>query len=416
MKDTQHRHSEMLRVALIGSSLALAGAEKQFAYMAKALFSTPTDARVFYLGHGGYYESALRVLGIPVCQIYAPNRPLFMLVRLLRAMQFFAPDIVLSAQFGDLLYGGISGRFCRALTLGGVRGDGFYELDCHGPLARWMARLCHGLIANSFRARTNLVSRGIAVSKIEVLPNVIDLQDFDAQAAASVPEGLPVDRVIVAGVGRLHPDKHFERLVEALAVARGQVPRLFGLIVGADQGARATLEKRAHELGLLPDHLRFWGESSQVPTLLARSDLLVLSSDSEGFPNTLLEAMAARLPIVTTAAGDADRIVQHGTTGYVVAPEQIAPCLVRLGQSRELRTQFGAAGRERVEREYQCESLSSHLLHLFQHFAAERRRGRLLERLRATEHQLQEREFNGVFEKSLSLPEPTWGSLKSRAH
>jgi glycosyltransferase involved in cell wall biosynthesis len=416
MKDAQHRNSEMLRVALIASSLALAGAEKQFAYMAKALFSTPTDARVFYLGHGGYYESVLRVLGIPVCQIYAPNRPLFMLVRLLRAMHFFGPDIVLSAQFGDLLHGGIAARFCHALTLGGVRSDGFYELDCHGPFARWMARLCHGLIANSFRARTNLVSRGIAPSKIEVLPNVIDLRDFDAQAATSVPEGLPSDRIIVAGVGRLHPDKRFERLVDALALARHQEPRLFGLIIGVDQGARAALERRAHELGLLPQHLRFWGESGQVPALLARSDLLVLCSDSEGFPNILLEAMAARLPVVTTAAGDADRIVQDGMTGYVAAPEQIAPCIVRLAESAKLRAQFGAAGRERVEREYQCESLSVRLLHLFQYFATEQRRGRLLERLQATEHQLQEREASSAFERSCSLQEPTWEDLKLRAH
>jgi glycosyltransferase involved in cell wall biosynthesis len=388
MKEAPHPNQQMLRVALVASSLALAGAEKQFAYIARALFATPLDARVFYLGQGGYYENVLRVLGIPVCQIYAPNRPLYMLAKLLSAIHSFRPHVVLSSQFGDLLYGGIAGRSCHALTLGSVRGDGFYELDGHGRRGRWMARLSQGLIANSFRARNNLVSRGVPVRKIEVLPNVIDLQDFEAQTDAGLPAALPAGRIVVAGVGRLHPEKRFERLLDALALARRRQPRLFGLIVGGDQGARAGLERHANALGLLPEHVRFWGESRQVPALLARSDMLVLCSDSEGFPNTLLEAMAARLPVITTSAGDADRIVQDGVTGFVVSPENIAECMVRLGQSEELRAEFGAAGRRRVERDYQCASLPSRLLRLIEHFAIGERRVRLLQLLESAESQL----------------------------
>ena len=142
-----------LRVALVTSSLRLCGAEKQTVYAARALFETGIDARCFYLGGGGYYETVLREIGIPLSQIYAPNRPWVILAKLIEALRRFRPHIVLVNQFGDLLQGGTAGRCCNALTLGGVRSDGWYELNAHGRRSWWMLRLAHGFVANSCRAR-----------------------------------------------------------------------------------------------------------------------------------------------------------------------------------------------------------------------------------------------------------------------
>jgi len=171
--------------------------------------------------------------------------------------------------------------------------------------------------------------------------------------------------------------------LDVLSEVRGHDASWLGVIAGADQGARTALEEQARALGLLPDHVFFTGESDRVPALLARSDLLVLCSECEGFPNILLEAMAARLPVVTMRAGDAARIVQHGITGYVVeSVDQMPDCIIRLGRSRALRQQMGEAGRERVEQEYRCEMLPERLLRLFETFAQDRNRtglARLLE-------------------------------------
>src|SRR6266404_3261235 len=123
-----NRHSHHLRVALIASSLRLGGAEKQTVYMARALFEAGVDLRFYYLGGGGHYEIVLREMGVPVRQIYFPNRPWKILVKLMRALRRLRPDIVLVNQFGDLHFGGTGGRCCNALTLGGVRSDGRYEL------------------------------------------------------------------------------------------------------------------------------------------------------------------------------------------------------------------------------------------------------------------------------------------------
>jgi glycosyltransferase involved in cell wall biosynthesis len=219
---------------------------------------------------------------------------------------------------------------------------------------------------------------------MEVLPNVIDLEDFDARSALPLGISLPSKRVIVAAVGSLRSCKRFDRFIEALALARRRESALAGVIAGADCGARAALQERANSLGLARDDLMFLGEFDRVPALLAQVALLVLSSDYEGFPNVILEAMAAQLPVVTTPAGDAGLIVQHGKTGYVVEREDIqgmAAFMVQLARAPSMRMNFGEAGRKRVEQEYNYESLSDRLVAIFQRFARQARRASLLEML-----------------------------------
>ena len=218
--------------------------------------------------------------------------------------------------------------------------------QAHGRLSQWMLRLAHGFVANSCRARQNLGSRGIKPHKVQVLPNVIDLQDFDARSTLSPRLSLPAGRVITAAVGRLHPCKRFDRFLEALMLARRSEPKLAGVIAGADCGARNALQERANALGMRPPDLTFLGECDRIPALLVRAGLFVLSSDYEGFPNVILEAMAARLPVITTPAGDASLVVQHGKTGYVVEPgdtQGMAAFMVRLARSPSMRSGYGAS-------------------------------------------------------------------------
>jgi glycosyltransferase involved in cell wall biosynthesis len=293
-----------VRVAVISSSLKLGGAEKQTVYQTRALREAGADVRVFHLGEGAYYEQVLRQIGIPLIQIYKRNGPMLILARLSKALRRFGPEIVFSPQFGDLLQAGLAGRLCHALVLGGVRSDGFYELNSNGRRSPWMLRLAHGLVANSHCGWHNLVSRGAKPSKIKILPNVLDLREFDARRQLSPALSPQPERVIAAAVGSLQPCKRFDRFLKALALARREAPALLGVIAGSDWGCRVDLEYEANQLGLAPNHVVFVGECDNVPALLTQAGFLVLCSEYEGFPNVVLEAMAARLPVVTTPVGD----------------------------------------------------------------------------------------------------------------
>jgi glycosyltransferase involved in cell wall biosynthesis len=169
-------------------------------------------------------------------------------------------------------------------------------------------------------------------------------------------------------VGRLIPEKRIDRFLRALALARAQAPQLRGAIVG-DGPERLSLETLARGSGLLPEGVRFLGARSDVTRLLKGADVLVLSSDSEGFPNVLLEAMAARTPVVTTPAGDAARVVVDGETGWVVPFEDegaMAARLIEAARDPSRARRFGEAGRRRAAERYATSHLAASLREIYE--------------------------------------------------
>ena len=184
-------------------------------------------------------------------------------------------------------------------------------------------------------------------------------------------------------MGRLAPVKRVDRFLRALALARARQPNLAGWVVG-DGADRVSLESLASRLALTPGSLWFAGHRDDVVGLLARAHMLVLSSEDEGSPNAVLEAMAARLPVIATPAGDAARLVREGETGFLVDPddsEAMAGRLVDLARSPSLRRKMGEEGRRIVAREHDCRELAGRLLSMYSAIARRRRDRRLFQTL-----------------------------------
>ena len=252
----------------------------------------------------------------------------------------------------------------------------------NGAWAKWLFRVPTALIANSHAAKRRAETMGMRSTGVHVIPNVIDLSEL---GVTRKHDPLPPDGVVVAAVANLLPVKRLDRFLAALALARRDVPQLRGLVAG-DGPERARLEELATNLQLLPDGVRFVG-SCAASAALGQADMLLHTSQHEGFPNTLLEAMTTGLPVVTTPAGDSGLVVQDGVSGYVVAFDDIsamADHLVRLARSSALRRVLGAAGRERVEHEYRFEGLGDALLGTYWQIADQRRDSRVLAALTTT--------------------------------
>jgi glycosyltransferase involved in cell wall biosynthesis len=177
----------------------------------------------------------------------------------------------------------------------------------------------------------------------------------------------------------LDPAKRLDRFITALSIAKKEAGQLKGVIIG-DGIEKEKLQLIASKFGLSSDELVFLGSRNDVPELLTSADMLVLTSDHEGFPNVLLEAMAASLPIITTPAGDAGRLVQEGVNGFVVGfddVEVLAKCMVQLAQSSNLRHRLGVAGRQYLEQNYGNKNLADLLLSIYSSIAQRRRNTRL---------------------------------------
>ena len=345
-----------LRVALVAGTLAQGGAEKQLVYLVEALRSAGAEVRLFSLTRGEFFEPALRAMGEEPVWVGRFGSPAARIGALAMALRGFDPHIVQASHFYVNLYVRAVAPLYGAIGIGAVRNDVAHEVQANGRWGQWLLRAPSALIMNSHAARRNAIAFGIGEEKLHVLPNAIDLRDFDERACAGPVVEPGRGELLVVSVGTLARRKRFDRFLRALALARAGGAAVRGVLVG-DGPERGALEALASELGLLPDGVSFAGRRNEVPALLRSAHIYMLTSEHEGFPNVLLEAMAARLPVVTTPAGDAGVIVEDRATGFVVPHDDVAAMaarLIELAASPELRLQLGAAGRARVESSYTC--------------------------------------------------------------
>jgi glycosyltransferase involved in cell wall biosynthesis len=183
---------------------------------------------------------------------------------------------------------------------------------------------------------------------IRVLAGGIDGRRFAAAGSRPTEDLL--------AVGRLAPIKRVDRFLEAVATARRSLPRLSALVVG-DGAERAALEALARGLGL-EGCVRFVGHQEDVAPWLARARVLVLSSDSEGLPLSVMEAMTAGLPVVASHVGDLPDLVEDGVNGFLIrdrTKEAFAERIVELLTDDDLRGRFSLAAR-RAARRYTIEA------------------------------------------------------------
>lgn len=186
--------------------------------------------------------------------------------------------------------------------------------------------------------------------KLALVHNGIDPRPFLEGGGASLREALGLKgSVVLTFVGRLAPQKDPLTLVEAVKTLPDGV-----LLVVGDGELRPQVEKYVQEQGL-EERVRLLGERSDVPGILAGSDIFVLSSRWEGLPYTIIEAMMAGLPVVSTKVGGVPELVEDGVTGFLVPPEDppaLAEALQVLLDDPELRRRVGQAGRDKALREF----------------------------------------------------------------
>lgn len=359
---------EPLRVALVAGTLGDGGAEKQLVMMVDALKQAHVDVRVYCATQGEHYESTLRERGCDPVWFGKHQSPIHRVYKLSWLLRRFRPHLVQSAHFYTNLYVALASKMLRTVHFGAIRNDAIHEVEENGRWGRPSIRMPSNLIANSNAAKENALQYGVLASRIHVLPNVIDVADFDQKSALTQPlepkPTLSPPTAIV--VGRLVHAKRIDRFLDALVIAN-KTMRICGVIVG-DGKLRSSLESYAQKIGLCKDTVNFVGWKEDLPSRFRHADMLVISSDHEGFPNVLLEAMAASLPAIATPAGEVPNVIQIGKTGYIVPfddTEQMASRMVELANDKERRTQMGSAARRLIETTYSSEALAAHLFAIY---------------------------------------------------
>jgi glycosyltransferase involved in cell wall biosynthesis len=224
------------------------------------------------------------------------------------------------------------------------------------PSARWIQRLAFAAgmlpVAVSREVATS-VRRLYGIERCQVIWNCIPT---DLYASPRLPrpewrarEGFANDDLLIVCVARLHAQKNHTLLLEAFAHGPARLGKAHLVLVG-DGPLRRELEERAQQLDVA-SQVHFLGVRADIPEVLAAMDVFALSSDYEGSPLSVVEAMAAGLPVVSTRAGGVPELIEDGREGLLVQPgdvKSLSAAMVVLAEHAEARQSMGMAGARRA--------------------------------------------------------------------
>lgn len=230
--------------------------------------------------------------------------------------------------------------------------------------AQLMGEMSSKIVAVS-RSVADTLSPPLPTDSIQVIHNGLEMEQFDNTVAAAdgslrVELGLPGDALLVTAVGRLNIDKGFDFFLDAAVQVLSGKPEVHFLLVGGDEDTAfaGELRRRAKSAGI-ERNFHFLGFRSDIPRVLAETDIFVLSSRREGHPYVLLEAMACGCaPVAMRCAGVMETVVE-GESGLTVEVGDVAgmvDCVRRFIQSPALRKGMAEAARNRIREHFQAES------------------------------------------------------------
>jgi len=282
--------------------------------------------------------------------------------RILRLLKRLKPDIVHTHNFLSHVHAAPVARVLRIPVVHTKHGRAVTSIGWAPWLRRAIYNLADRIVVVSGETGTAFREKtGVDESKIRVVYNGIDTGGLsgpgrdDARGRLGIPSGVKV----LGTVSRLDRVKDHDTLLEAFARVVSRRKDCLLIIIG-DGPERGNIERKVEALGL-DESVRLIGFTDQVPLYLAAMDLFLQPSKEEGLSMTILEAMAAGLPVIATPVGGTPEVIDDGETGRLVDvgnAEKLASCIVEFLEKPDEYAVMAKNARLRVEREFTLERMA----------------------------------------------------------
>jgi glycosyltransferase involved in cell wall biosynthesis len=307
-------------IALCITDLDPGGAERALVQVVTRLDRAEWDPVVYCLGPRGELAGVLESAGVETHCLNATRHDIFVIRRLAKLLKQQRPALLQTFLFHANIAGRLAAWMAAVpLVVSGIRvSERAREKEWHLWLDRLTKRLVTHHVAVS-RSVSEFTSHSIRLSpdQISVIPNGVDAAAFaDAVPADLSPFSIPSTASTLLFVGRLHPQKGLDQLVEAMWELVDTDRRDVHLLVVGQGPERTKLEPQTRA-GALAKRVHWLGQRRDVASLMKSSTLLVLPSVWEGMPNVVLEAMAAGLPVVATKVDGTAELITDGETGWL---------------------------------------------------------------------------------------------------
>jgi glycosyltransferase involved in cell wall biosynthesis len=228
------------------------------------------------------------------------------------------------------------------------------------PRARWLQRFAfqHGVIPVAVAHQVAVsIEHLYGIRSCRVIWNCVPTRVYaDPQTPSPdwrAQHGFSEDAVLFVCVARFAAQKNHELLIKAFAHGPASDPKAH-LVLAGEGRLRAQLQEQVNQMGLT-SRIHFLGLRTDIPDVLGAGDVFVLSSDYEGNPLSVLEAMAAGLPIISTAVGGVPELFESGKEGLIVEPRDadgLTAAMITLLQHPEARRAMGAAAASRAREKF----------------------------------------------------------------
>lgn len=368
-----------MRIAHLIDSLTIGGAERLQVTFAQAAREFEVDITVIALYSKPYREIAeqleragARVVMLPGKGLLDPLRFL-RLVRLLRRESF---EVLFTHLTAANILGPASASLAGTPCISSLHNVKPTAVRLRAALERMALRRLSARILAVGQVVAEAQHERLAPRNCLVVPNPVapvpGVESGDRQAVRAEISGGDHDWILMS-TGMLTQQKAFGDLLTAFAELRRTHPGV-ALVIAGGGPLEGELEERIEALGL-QGHARLLGVRHDVPRLLASVDAYVCSSHWEGLPISVLEAMAAGLPVISTAVGDLPSLMVEGT-GLLVEPKQpteLASALRSVLEDSEYAGSMGEAARRHVSTHYSPRAWAERLLEIAEECARRQR-------------------------------------------
>ncbi len=304
-----------MKVCFLAGTLGRGGAERQLVFMLESLVRRNIDVRLLSLTRGEAFEVDVKSLGVDVEWVGKSENRIQRVIKIARAASAWSADVLQSSHFYTNIYAGLAARINKAVGIGAIRSDLISEVAINGIYSKGQLRLPHHLIANSKIAVSRAISFGIDHDRIDYVPNVVE------RSGASVPSNSEVHGTSrISFVGRLSKEKRPDLFVALASRLSRELPQYqLDFRIAGNGPLKEKVSKMAQAESRAGARIELMGELSDPSTLYRDTDILVVTSEYEGTPNVVLEAMAHGIPVIGPAVGGVPDLIGEDR-GVLVEP------------------------------------------------------------------------------------------------
>jgi glycosyltransferase involved in cell wall biosynthesis len=349
-----------MKVVHLETGFHLYGGAQQVVYLLSELQEDPRVYNILVCPPGsGVYSSGAPLADEAYALSMRGEADICFFVRFYNLLQRIRPELVhIHSRRGADIWGGIAAKLSGAAAIVTRRVDN----PEHAVAVRWKYRLYDRVVTISQGIREVLLKQGVPASKMVCVPSAVQSSGYEQECHGEwfLQEfGLQANDIPIGLVAQFIERKGHRYLLEALPGILQRFPEVKALFFG-----RGPLEKSLRQSVAargLSDRVVFAGFRQDLDKVLPCLRLLVHPATMEGLGVSLLQAAAARVPIVAFASGGIPEVVHHGENGYLVAPKDVAGLAAAINailEDRKLAAEMGQSGRRLVRERFSIQAMA----------------------------------------------------------